>query len=152
LGDRLVFDERRAESQGKQMLSLSWSDYGFNGYAQSIVASDKILKERPQAVKAFLEAYREAEKIMQSDPAETVAAIQAAVPELDAASIESDASAAVALIFNDASKKDGLGVFEPSLVAATWKWVAKAQGPREQTRPAIERGFGSHAVRIRPWT
>lgn len=110
------------------MLSLSWSDYGFDGYAQSIVASDKILKERPQAVKAFLEAYREAEKIMQIDPAETVAAIQAAVPELDAASIASDAAAAVSLIFNDASKKDGLGVFEPSLVATTWKWVAKAQG------------------------
>jgi len=124
------------KSQGKQMLSLSWSDYGFDGYAQSIVASDKILKERPQAVKAFLEAYREAEKIMQSDPAETVAAIQAAVPELDAASIASDAAAAVSLIFNDASKKDGLGVFEPSLVATTWKWVAKAQGlPENKLAP-----------------
>jgi NitT/TauT family transport system substrate-binding protein len=124
------------KSQGKAMGSLSWSDYGFDGYGQSIVASEKLLKEHPDTVKAFLEAYREGEKIMREDPDEAVAAIQAKAPELDAALIKGDGAAAISLIFNDTSAKDGLGVYEPSLVATTWKWVAKSQGlPESQLDP-----------------
>ena len=33
----------------------------------------------------------------------------------------------MALMFNEVTKKDGLGVFEPARLASTWSWVAKSQ-------------------------
>ena len=113
--------------QSKQMAELSWSDYGFDGCSQCIVASPKLLKAKPETVRKFLKVYMEAEKIMRDDPAASAEALHALAPETDPETVAADAEAALPLIFNEVTKKDGLGTFDPKLVATTWEWAAKAQ-------------------------
>jgi NitT/TauT family transport system substrate-binding protein len=66
------------------------------------------------------------------------------VPEVDAATAAKQWTASIPLIVNEISKKDGLGAFEPKLLAKTWVWVAKAQNiPVDKFDPekAIDRSF-----------
>ena len=47
------------------------------------------------------------------------------------------AEAAVPLIFNEVTTKNGLGNFDPKLVDATWEWTAKSQKlPLDKIKPA----------------
>ena len=112
---------------GKTMKILAWSDYGYQGYAQSLLASDKMIKDRPDVLRRFLKVYREAEKIMQADPQRAADAVKALVPEADIKGVKTDVDAAVPLIFNATTTADGLGKFTKGLVGETWQWVAKAQ-------------------------
>jgi NitT/TauT family transport system substrate-binding protein len=122
---------------GKQMEVLSWSEYGYAGYANSIIAATKTLKERPEVVRKFLEVYRRAEEILRDDPQAGVKAVMATVPEADAKGLLADAEAAVPLIFNEVTTKNGLGNFDPKLVDATWEWTAKSQKlPLDKIKPA----------------
>ena len=116
------------KEQNKTMQELSWSDYGFDGYSQAIVASPRLLQSKPDTVRKFLQVYREAEMIMRDDPGSSAEALHALVPETDPATVTADAKAALPLIFNDVTTRSGLGVFDPKLVATTWDWAAKAQG------------------------
>jgi len=55
------------------------------------------------------------------------------VEDIDAAVAADEFAASIPLIDNSISEKDGLGVFEPELLAQTWKWVAEAQELPEDT-------------------
>lgn len=129
---------------GKSFKELQWSDYGFDGYGLSVFASEKMLKERPEVVRKFLKAYKQATEMAIADPMAAAKALKASVPEVDANTAAEQWKASIPLMINDIEKKDGPGAFEPKLLATTWKWVAEAQNlPLDKLDPetAVDRSF-----------
>jgi NitT/TauT family transport system substrate-binding protein len=136
-----AFEKPLAET-GKKLKLLPWSEYGFQGYGLSVFASDKILSDRPEAVKKFLRAYQKATAMAIAEPAVAAAALKAMVPEVDEGVALKQFTASVPLMVNDISKKDGPGAFEKALLATTWEWTAKSQNmPLDKLDPetAVDR-------------
>ena len=52
----------------KSMKIIPWSEFGFDGYGYVLLASDKMIKNRPEDVRKFVQAYREAQAIAIADP------------------------------------------------------------------------------------
>ena len=112
---------------GKELVVIPWSKFGYEGYGQSIVAGESVLKDRPEVVKAFLRAYAKAAKLAIADPAVAGEAVHKAVPSVDPVVATAEFSASIPLISNEFSDKHGIGALEPGLLATTWEWVAKSQ-------------------------
>lgn len=111
---------------GKELVVLPWSASGLTGYGWSAMASDKIIKERPEVLKRYLRALNKALQFTIDNPEKAAADLKSMVPEADAVVIAAEFRASIPLLVNEISKKDGLGTFEPKQLAATWGWVAKS--------------------------
>lgn len=113
---------------GKHFKALPWSEFGYEGYGLSLFASDRMLTQRPEVVRKFVAAYAKATEMANADPMAAAQALKAAVPDADAERAAEEWTASIPLIVNPISARDGMGVFEPGLLATTWKWVAESQG------------------------
>ncbi len=120
--------EGQAAEAGKEVIYLPWSEAGLKLYSASIVASDRFLSERPDVAKRFLEAFKKSVEFGRENPAEAAKSVSAMVPELEAAYVQGSLEDALALVFNEVTEQDGLGVFEADRLAATWARVAESQG------------------------
>lgn len=118
----------QAAEAGKEIVVLPWADAGLVLYSASLVASDKFLAERPEVAKRFIGAFKKSVEFAQANPEGAGESVAAMVPELDAAYVTSSWGDASVLVFNEVTETDGLGVFEPERLAATWARVAAAQG------------------------
>ena len=67
---------------------MPWADTGFDLYSMSIIASEKTMKERPKALRAFLEAAYMGWRDVMTDPKGSLAIMKKRVPEIDLAIIE----------------------------------------------------------------
>ncbi len=111
---------------GKELSILQWSTQGLDGYGWCTMASDKTIKERPDVLKRTLRALGKGFQFAMADPDAAAADLKAIVPETNAGEAAAEFRSSVPLIQNEISKRDGIGVFEPKLLAATWGWVAKS--------------------------
>lgn len=111
---------------GKELVVLPWSAAGLDGYGWSVMAGDKIIKERPEVLRRYLRALNKALQFAIANPEKAAADLKAAVPEADAAVLAREFRSSIPLIDNEISKRDGLGRFEPKQLSATWTWVAKS--------------------------
>jgi NitT/TauT family transport system substrate-binding protein len=136
--------EKVLASNGKQLKVIPWFDYGFEGYAFSLMASEKMIKERPEALRKFVRAYRKAQAAGLADPKVAAASVKALAPEIDEAVAEGQWKASMPLMTNEVSKQHGMGAFEPKLLAETWSWVAKSLNmPADKIDPqsVVDRSF-----------
>ncbi|MAQ44999.1 MAG: sulfonate/nitrate transporter [Confluentimicrobium sp.] len=120
-----AYDAVLAET-GKTLKVLPWSDFGYEGYGLSIFASDTMLAERPEVLARFLDAYTKATEAAIADPAGAAAALKKMVPEVDEATAVDQWTASIPLMENEISERDGMGAFDPELLATTWDWVARS--------------------------
>ena len=111
---------------GKELVVLPWTSYGLDGYGWSAMAGDKIIKERPEVLKRYLRALNKSLQFAIASPEKSAADLKAVVPEADEKVIAAEFRASIPLIQNEISKRDGVGAYEPKLLAATWTWVAKS--------------------------
>lgn len=134
----------QAKEAGKTLNVLPWYDAGLEFYSTALIASERFLQERPDVAKRFIKAYAKAIDFTFKHPAESAAAVKAAVPEVDAVVAEATIRSINGLVYNAASKKAGLGQFDTERLATTWSWTAKAQGLDINSfdpEQAIKRGF-----------
>jgi len=118
----------QAKEAGKEIIVMPWSAAGLELYSASLIASEKFLAERPEVAKRFISAFKKSVEFVKANPAEAAAAVVAAVPELKAEAVEGSVNDTLVLIYNDVTEADGLGVFKPDRLKATWERVSKAQG------------------------
>ncbi len=111
----------------KTLKTIPWSEYGFEGYGLSLVASQRFVQRNPEVAKKFVKAYRQAQKNAIADPAAAAAALKKRVAEVDQQQAEEQFAASVPLMQNEISDAEGPG-FDAKRLATTWEWVAKAQG------------------------
>ncbi len=113
---------------GKTFKAVPWSEYGYEGYGLSLFTSDRMISERPDVLKRLVAAYQKATLAAIDDPAGAAAALKAMVPEVDEQVAQEQWEASIPLMVNEITEADGMGVFKPELLKASWGWVAKAQG------------------------
>ncbi|WP_017446475.1 ABC transporter substrate-binding protein [Gayadomonas joobiniege] len=134
----------QAKKLGLEVSIIPWHTVGLNIYSSSIVASEHFLKNRPEVAKKFLKAFKQAVEYTWAHPEEAGQIIHQQVPEVDAEIAANTITSIKALVFNEISKKSGLGVFEKSRLAETWRLTAIAQDyTQDQLDPetAINRRF-----------
>jgi NitT/TauT family transport system substrate-binding protein len=120
-----------AEASGVKLKVIPWSDFGLSGYNWSLIASDKIIKERPEVAKKFVRAFKQSLEFALAHSDQAGMDVHELAPDTDAKTNAIEIEAMRPLVENEISKKTGLGAFDPSLVAETWKWVALSQGYAE---------------------
>ncbi|MEO1019213.1 MAG: ABC transporter substrate-binding protein [Pseudomonadota bacterium] len=116
------------EEAGKELLVIPWSEYGFDGYGLSLLASDKTIEERPDVLQRFTDAMKEAIKAANADPSAAATSLQKHVSETDVEVATAGYSASVPLIENEITDASGFGVFDADRLEETWKWVAESNG------------------------
>jgi NitT/TauT family transport system substrate-binding protein len=130
---------------GKELVVLPWSQYGLEGYGSSLMASDRIIKEHPEIAARLVRAFHKSVAFVAANPMGAAKALKAMVPDVDLETDAAECEAAGRLIKNEISEKNGMGTYEPMLLAKTWEWVAKAQNfPIDKLRPdtVVDRSFG----------
>jgi len=118
----------QAKEAGKEITALPWDAAGLELYSASLLASDKFLTERPDVAKRFVKAFTKSLEFVKDNPTEAAEGMVAQIPEMSVGDIEGSIKDTMVLEFNDVTEKDGLGVFEPGRLAATWDRVSAAQG------------------------
>ncbi len=111
---------------GKQMKILPWSEYGFDGYATTIMAANKMLTERPDVARRFLKVLKQAIILSKEQPQLAAEAVKAAAPQADLAVLRAQVDVMVPLAHNEISARDGIGNFSVERVKQTWEFVSKA--------------------------
>lgn len=132
---------------GKQIKILPWSQYGLNGYGWSILASDTIIKTKPDVVRRFVQAYQKCIDFYLTQPKKSAEDLHAMVPDASVDTAEDEVRAAYPLIKNDITAKYGMGTFDKDLLQQTWVWVAKAQGfavDKVDPESLVDRSFVAH--------
>jgi NitT/TauT family transport system substrate-binding protein len=129
---------------GKELVVLPWTGYGLDGYGWSVMASDKIIKDHPDVLKRYLRALNKALQFALVNPDKAAADLKAAVPESDVGVAAAEFRASIPLLQNEIAKRDGMGAFDPKLLAATWVWVAKSMNfapGKVDPEKLVDRGF-----------
>lgn len=88
---------------------LPWADTGFDLYSMSIIASEKTMKERPKALRAFLEASYMGWRDVMNDPKGSLAIFKKRVPEIDLSIIEPNMMAGLELMRTRLYADKGIG-------------------------------------------
>lgn len=113
---------------GKELDTIAWSDAGYDGYGLSLLASDAFIAKNPETVRKFVQAFLAAQAAAVNDPAGAAEAVKKMVPEVELDATQAQWASSIPLIVNDISAKDGMGTFAPTLLGATWNWVAMSEG------------------------
>jgi len=112
----------------RELVMIPWSDYGLEIYSTCLIASDALIAENPDLLRRFTRAFARSIAFVRETPRAGVAALAAAVPDIDVEVAEGQLRAALALMADDVTETAGFGVLEPARLAETWAWVARAQG------------------------
>jgi NitT/TauT family transport system substrate-binding protein len=64
-------------TKADEVVVLQYPDYGVKLYGNAVIASHKILKENPEAVKAFLKAFAKGAKDVMANPAAAINDVKA---------------------------------------------------------------------------
>lgn len=121
------FNNKAAKRAGEEIVALPFVEVGFAIYAASIIASDKTLETRPDLVAKFTRAVHRSFEWARDNPEETCRLHVKRVPEVDLDDCLGSLKATLAFVFNDESKKTGLGKTDPARIASTWKAVSEAE-------------------------
>jgi NitT/TauT family transport system substrate-binding protein len=121
------FQNLQAERVHKKVKVLPYADYGFKIYSICIHASDDTIAKRPELVKAFLRATKKSFEWTRDNPEKAAELHKKMNPEADVPSSLGEIRAFLKLVFNEDSKRVGLGKFDPEQLKATWKIVAESQ-------------------------
>jgi NitT/TauT family transport system substrate-binding protein len=136
--------ENVLKQAGKELQVLPWTSFGLDGYGWSFMASDKMIKERPEVLKRVVRALAKAVQTAVANPAGAGADLGALVPEANAKQAADEFQASVPLIKNEVSAAKGFGTYDPVLLKNTWVWVAKSMDyPLNKVDPEklVDRSF-----------
>jgi NitT/TauT family transport system substrate-binding protein len=111
---------------GKELKVIPWSGSGYEGYSQSIVASSKMIAERPEVVRRFLKVMRQTIVLVYENPGDAAETMKLALPQSDVATMRAQIDASKPHFLNENTERDGLGVYAPERVRKSWEWVSKA--------------------------
>jgi NitT/TauT family transport system substrate-binding protein len=112
-------------------------------YSLSVVATTKMIQEKPDLVKQFVAALHESHMIVRSEPDASAAALVRAEPQLDIAVMAHMTKLTNELMFNDVSDKNGFGSFSSELVKSSYDWMVAAgqvKAPRDP-ETFVDRSF-----------
>ena len=123
--------QQQAASAGKEVIEMPWSKEGLSLYSSSLLASERFLKERPDVAKRFVKAFAKSIKFTYEHPEKAGEDLHSIVPEVDAKVAAAQIKSITNLVYNDVTKKDGVGVFSAERIQQTLEYVAIANDLKE---------------------
>lgn len=101
------------------VVMLPWAEHGFDMYSMSIMASQKTMAERPEVLKAFLEAAYMGWQDVMKDPDAALAIFKKRVPEIDEALIGENMRLGLELMATQRYKDNGIGWMEEAKMCSS---------------------------------
>jgi NitT/TauT family transport system substrate-binding protein len=108
----------KAMGKGNAVM-MPWADHGFDMYSMSIMASEKTMKERAPALKAFLEASYLGWRDVMDNPKSALEIFKKRVPEIDLSIIEPNMMMGLELMKTERYAKHGIGWMEDKKMCAS---------------------------------
>jgi NitT/TauT family transport system substrate-binding protein len=121
------YQNKAAKKAGEEIVALPFVQVGFAIYSASLIASDKMIAEKPELVRKFLRGARKSFEWARDNPQEACKLHVQKVPEVELDDCLGSLKAALSYVFNDHQQKFGFGATSPERMAATWTAVADAQ-------------------------
>jgi NitT/TauT family transport system substrate-binding protein len=121
------YQNKAATAAGQEIIVLPFVKTGFSIYAATLIASDKMIAEKPETVRKFLRASKKAFEWARDNPAETCKLHVQKVPEVAMDDCLGSVRATLEFVFNEHSEKYGWGREAPDRLAFTWQVVAESQ-------------------------
>jgi NitT/TauT family transport system substrate-binding protein len=108
----------KAAGKGNVVM-LQWADFGFDLYSMSIMSSAKTMKERPEVLKAFLEASYMGWRDVMADPKAAMVIFKKRVPEIDVDLLTENMMIGLSLMKTEQYAKDGIGSIDDKKMCAS---------------------------------
>lgn len=102
----------KAMGEGNAVM-MPWADFGFDTYSMSIIASEKSMKDRSKALRAFLEASYMGWRDVMADPKAALEIFKKRVPEIDVVYIQQNMKLGIGLMNTDRYRANGIGWMDP---------------------------------------
>ena len=136
---------------GKEnLVKMPWSDYGFDTYSMSIMASEKTMKERPKVLRDFLEASYMGWRDVMADPKAALEIFKKRVPDIDLALIEPNMLLGLELMKTERYAKNGIGWMERAKMCRTVEFINTYMPDMPRKVACDEAYSGEYLARIDP--
>ena len=130
----LNLEARGAKTE--DVVILPYPDFGVKMYGNVIIASPKLIKENPAAVKAFLSAFAKGAKEVMANPAATIETVKARDGIINTALETRRLALAIdAVVASPDARKEGFGQVDPSRLALMASQVSDAFGTKTRVDP-----------------
>ena len=121
----------------EDIVVLPYANYGVKLYGNVVIASPKLLKENPEAVKAFLKAFVKGAKEVMANPDAAIDYVKARDGIIDVALEKRRLRMAIdAVIASPDARAEGFGVVVPGRLALMASQVSDAFGTKTRVDPA----------------
>lgn len=117
---------KAAVKAGEEILPLPFVAVGFKIYAASLITTDKMIQDKPDLVKRFLAATKEAFEWANANPEEACKLHVARFPEVQLDDCMGSVRAVMPFVFNDHSKQAGWGKESADRLKFSWDTIAEA--------------------------
>ena len=118
---------KAAKAAGEEIIPLPFVEVGFKIYAASIIATDKMIAEKPDLTKRFLRAIKRSFEWARDNPEEACKLHVQKVPEVAVDDCVNSVKAVMTFVFTDHEKQFGWGNISQERLATTWQAIAEAQ-------------------------
>jgi NitT/TauT family transport system substrate-binding protein len=109
IGGYLVSDPPVIAGMGQQAYVIPWSKYGFNLYANGIIAHERTLAEKPDLVKKFMRATVRGLKFANDNPDEAAKILVQQVPAINPDAAKVGVQAASEILWTEEALQNGIG-------------------------------------------
>lgn len=120
------FINKAAKKAGEEIVPLPFVSVGFKIYAATLITTDKMLKDKPDLVKRFLAANKEAFEWARDNPDEACKLHTQRFPEVGMDDCLNSLKATMPFVFNDYSKQNGWGKETDERLKFSWDVIATA--------------------------
>lgn len=117
---------KAAVKAGEEILPLPFVEVGFKIYAASLITTDKMIQDKPDLVKRFVAATKEAFEWAAANPEEACKLHVVRFPEVELDDCMGSVKAVMKFVFNDHSKEFGWGKESPERLKFSWETIATA--------------------------
>ncbi|MBI4184907.1 MAG: ABC transporter substrate-binding protein [Proteobacteria bacterium] len=134
---------KAAQKIGEEIKVLRFSDVGYTIYATAVLTTEKMLAEKPDLTRRFLKATLKAFEWARDNPQEACDLHVKRHPEVAVDDCRGSLRNALAHVFNDHSKKTGVGRVDPERLKFTWDAISVALklDPAFDYRPIADTSF-----------
>ncbi|MFT3819646.1 MAG: ABC transporter substrate-binding protein [Rubrivivax sp.] len=116
---------------------LPYADYGVKLYGNVVIASPKLIKENPAAIKAFLSAFSKGAKEVMANPDAAIDYVKARDGIIDVALEKRRLRMAIdAVVASPDARAEGFGVLNPGRLSLMASQVSDAFGTKTRVDPA----------------